>query len=361
MTKILRLDGARGEGGGQILRTALTFAAITGRAFRIENIRAGREKPGLAAQHVTAARAAAALCRARVRGDAIGSDALEFFPEAAVAAGEYLFDVAAAREGGSAGAATLVLQTLLLPLALVEGESRVVVRGGTHMSRSPSFDYLQDVYLPTLARIGIEAEVELNAWGWYPAGGGEIEARIRGLGREWRHRLRPLDIRNRGGAGRISGRAVAANLPSHIPQRMSDRTRGLLQELDAEVRIEPLRVRAACPGAGIFLLAEYDHVRCGFSALGERGKASELVAEEAVSALFAHRNSGAALDQHLADQILNSLALAPCPSAFSAELGSRHLQTNAWVIERFGLARIGIERQGAGALVQIEPRASEHA
>jgi RNA 3'-terminal phosphate cyclase (ATP) len=202
----LVIDGAHGEGGGQILRSALTFSAITGRPLRIENVRAGRKNPGLAAQHVTSVRALAAICRARVAGNAIGATTLEFAPQAPVCAGDYAFDVAAARLGGSAGAAGLVLQAVLPPLVLARGESRITIRGGTHMTWSPPYDYLREVWLPALAKIGIKAELELGASGWFPIGKGEIRARVSGLGENWRSRLRPLDLRARATARHFRAR-----------------------------------------------------------------------------------------------------------------------------------------------------------
>src|SRR6516165_6968344 len=176
------IDGAYGEGGGQILRTALSLSAITSRPFRIEHIRGLRRNPGLAAQHVTAVRSTAVLCNARLRGDTLGSSLLEFVPRAPAAAGDYVFDVNLAREGGSAGAVMLVLQTVLLPLAFAADDSRIELHGGTHMAWSPPFDYVRDVWLPALARLGIDASAELAAWGWYPVGKGEVRAHIRGLG-----------------------------------------------------------------------------------------------------------------------------------------------------------------------------------
>ena len=356
----LILDGSHGEGGGQILRTSLTFAAITGRAIRIERIRAGRPKPGLAAQHVTAVRAAASLCRATTTGDEIGSTALEFAPRAAVAPGTYAFDVAAASKGGSAGAAGLVLQTVLLPLALTEGRSRLSIRGGTHMAWSPPFDYVREVWLPALAKTGIEASVELRASGWFPIGQGEIVAKITGLGTGWRERLKPLTLCARGPLVRITGRALAANLPEHIPQRMAEHALALLDRLGVPLAITPQVVSAACAGAGLFLTAEYEHVRCGFSALGVRGKPAEEVAEDAVRALLAHWTSGAALDLHLADQIVVPLALAAGQSKVSVERISRHLETNAWVVERFGLARVHLDQTAAGTgFITVDPLSQE--
>jgi RNA 3'-terminal phosphate cyclase (ATP) len=342
----LVIDGSYGEGGGQILRTALALAAVTGRAIRIEKIRAGRKSPGLAAQHLTGVRAAAAICNARLTGDELGSQTLTFAPGSLPQAGDYVFDVAEARAGGSAGATTLVLQTILLPLALVAGDSTVTLRGGTHVAWSPPFDYVHDVWLPALARMGLSATLELVSWGWYPLGQGEIWGTIQGLGTGLKPS--PLTLVERGALRRVRGRAVAANLPSHIPQRMADRARSLLVEAGVDARIEPLRVRAACAGAGIFLAAEYDHVRAGFNALGARGKPSEAVAEEAVATLLAHRDSGAALDQHLADQLILPLALAGGESRFSVEQVTRHLITNAWVVEQFGLARVSIAGHQVG-------------
>lgn len=356
MTGPLVIDGAHGEGGGQILRCSVAFAAMLGRPVRIEDIRAGRATAGLAAQHVTAIRAAAAICGADVAGCELGSQILAFAPRHPVRPGDFSFDVAEAREGGSAGATSLVLQTVLLPLAMAEGESHVTVWGGTHMAWSPSFDYLKDVFLPTLRPLGVSATIELQAWGWFPVGRGCVHATIRGVGPR---RIGNAALVDRGRLVEVTGRAVAANLPAHIPQRMADRARALLGQLDAAVNIVPQCVRAACPGAGIFLAARYEHARCGFSALGARGKPSEEVAEEAVAALLAHRRSGAALDQHLGDQILAPLAVADGPSSYTVETVSRHLKTNAWLIDRFGLARttIDIADDGVGR-IRVSPLAA---
>lgn len=353
MKETLVIDGSHGEGGGQILRTALTYAALFRRPIRIENIRAGRRNPGLAAQHITSIRAAGAICAAGIVGDSLGSQTLAFTPRTAVIPGAYYFDVADAREGGSAGSTSLVLQTVLLPLALAGGESQVTVVGGTHMLWSPSFDYLDGVWLPALRGIGIDAELALEAWGWFPIGQGRIRASIRG------HAGRapgPLGLVERGAPLGVEGRAVAANLPAHIPQRMADRAGALLREAGLTTDISPLRVRAACAGAGIFLTSRYEKAVCGFTALGARGKPSEQVAEEAVELLLAHLRAGASLDEHLGDQILVALAIAGGPSRYSVERISRHLETNAWLVERFGLARVALERQPDGTgLVTVTP------
>ena len=352
MSRRLVIDGSHGEGGGQILRSAVKFSAMFERPIRIENIRAGRRTPGLAAQHLTSIRAAAAICGAVLKGDDLGNQALIFTPGHEVRAGRYEFDVAAAREGGSAGAACLVMQTVLLPLAMAEGESRIIIHGGTHMVWSPPFDYLRDVWLPALRKLGIDAELSLGRSGWFPVGQGRIEARITGRKR----RPSGIDLTERGELMEITGRAIAANLPSHIPQRMSDRATALLSECGIPVRIEAARLQAPCAGAGIFLTARYENVSSGFNALGKRGKSSESVAEEAVELLLAHRRSGAALDEHLGDQILVPLAVADGPSRYSVEKVSLHLETNGWLIEQFGLARVQIEKHRAGSgFVSVSP------
>ena len=343
----LVIDGGYGESGGQIVRTALSLSAITGRPIRIDNIRARRPNPGLAAQHLTTIRALAALCNAEVSGDVLDSLSLEFTPRRSAKSGDYEVDIGAAREGGSAGAATLVAQTVLLPLALIDGVSHVTIHGGTHMAWSPPFDYVRDVWLPALTNIGIQAQLELVRWGWFPVGDGELRTTIEGHDRG-RRPLRRIEILDRGPLHRIGGRAVASRLPAHITDRMVGRVQALLQDLHVSVEIKPLHAEAACPGAGIFLIAEYENTHCGFSGLGAAGRPAEAVAEEAVVALLGHYRSGEAFDEHLADQVLLPLALAASPSRFTAERSSAHLVTNASVIEQFGLAEVTIEPSKRG-------------
>ena len=350
---VLVVDGSYGEGGGQILRTAVGLAAIAGRSTRIEQVRASRPKPGLGAQHLTAVRAVAAVCGADLSGDSLGSPILEFKPRHRPRSADYEFDVAEAREGGSAGAATLVLQAVLPPLLRADGDSTVTVRGGTHMAWCPPFDYLQDVWLATVARMGADIEIELRRSGWFPVGQGEIHARVR-PGHS--ATLRPLQLVERGELRLVSGRAIAADLPSHIAQRMADRASARLRAAGLSTNIAPECLRAACPGAGIFLTAEYEGVRCGFNALGRLGKPAEAVADEAVEALLRHHSSPAVVDEHLSDQLLVPYALADGISTLVVDAVSPHLQTNAWVIEQFRLARVEMARQDSGAvLVTVAP------
>jgi len=352
------LDGSYGEGGGQILRTALSLSTMTARPFRLANIRAGRRNPGLLPQHLSAVRAAAAVSGAILSGDRLGSNEFSFAPNHRPKAGSYVFDVAQTAERGSAGSATLVLQTLIVPLALTGAASQVVVRGGTHVEWSPPFDDFANAYLPALRRMGLCVDAELKRWGWYPVGGGEIVCTIadRSLrnnqGRGW---PRPIHALERGALQRISGRSVAANLPAHIPQRMADRARASLEDLGVAIDIQPQRVTAACPGAGIFLLADYEPLKASFSAYGQPGRPSEAIADQAVGALREHHASPAAVELHLADQLLLPLSVAAGPSEFTVARPTGHLMTNAWTIGQFGFAAISIE-QRTPCCVRIEPR-----
>ena len=357
---MLIIDGAYGEGGGQVLRTALTLAAILNQPIRLENIRAGRKNPGLAAQHLTAVRAAATICDADLDGDELGSTQLTFVPQSPPIPGIYEFDVAEAREGGSAGAATLVSQTILLPLASAQGPSEVTIKGGTHVPWSPPFHYIRDVYLPTVACLGIQASTTLSAWGWYPAGNGEIKIEIPGQpeGRidlvdnspnraEMGHKRRQTLFMpeptlspdgmwtKRGSLKQIKGVAVASSLPAHIAQRMRDRAVNLLRQEDFPAAIEPQRVRSVSPGAGIFLVAEYENSQAGFGALGRKGKPAERVAEEAIDDFLAFHQSGAVLDEHLTDQLILPMALSGWSGAVLIERLSKHTLTNIWVVDQF--------------------------
>jgi len=336
---MLTIDGSHGEGGGQVLRTALALSVLTGQPVRIERIRAGRRKPGLRPQHLTAVRAAGAVCKARLEGDELDSQTLTFVPGGPARSGEYTFDVAEASRGGSAGSVSLVLQTVLLPLALAGGESRLTLRGGTHAPWAPPVSYLEHVFLPVLARMGVRAEVELVRWGFYPAGGGEIRVRI--VGRE--DSLSPILLTGRGEMRRVWGMAVVTNLPAHVPQRMATRARHVLAEEGLQAQVEPRRLRGAGPGAGIFLFAEYAQATAGFTAYGRQGLPAERVAEAACKDLLTHHRSGAPADPHLADQLVLPVALAEGKSRVVTLQVSHHLLTNVWVVRQFLERELNVE------------------
>jgi len=351
----LEIDGSVGEGGGQVLRTALTLSAITRRPFRLINARARRPKPGLAAQHLTAVRAAAKICGAQLVGDALGSLEVYFSPQRPVTAGDYAFNVAEARPGGSAGAVSLVLQCILLPLALAPGRSNVAVIGGTHLPGSPPSDYVRDVWLPALRCMDIKAELTIARLGWYPVGQGEIHVAV--TGRAAGVRVMPLVAVEQGALRSVRGRAVASRLPDHVPQRMAHHARAILAKSGIASQIAWESLDAACPGTGIFITAETDRTPAGFSAFGKRGKPSEQVAEEAINEFLSYLASGACLDRYLGDQILLPASVADGASTFTVERITQHLTTNAHVIELFGLARIEISGPpGKSGRVTVRPQ-----
>ena len=336
---MITIDGAYGEGGGQILRSTLTLSAITGQAVQVINIRAHRSKPGLRPQHLTAVRAAAALCAAHLEGAALDSQTLTFAPQTAPQAGPYTFDVNDATSRGSAGSATLILQTILLPLALADGPSHVTLRGGTNVPMSPPALYIEQVYLPTLFDMGLKARMHHPRWGLMPHGNGEIVLEIQGQAA-----LRPLEVIERGKLQRIKGIAFVGNLPSHIPQRMTSRARSILRDAGLHpVTIEPQHVVAQGNGAGIFLLARYDYALAGFDMLGRKRLSSEKVAAMVCQRFLDYHRTGAASDRHLADQLVLPLLFADGTSRLSVDCVTRHLLTNVWVANQFGVGRASVD------------------
>ncbi len=338
---VVRIDGSFGEGGGQVLRTSLALSALTGRPVTVSRIRANRTKPGLRPQHLTSVRAAAALCSATVQGGSLNSQQLDFRPGGPLQGGEYRFDVRDAAHGGSAGALTLVVQAILLPLAFATRPSRVSLHGGTHVPWSPPFHYLQDVFLPALHRMGLPAEARLKTWGWYPAGQGELELEVETVGQ-----LRGMEWMEQGEPVRVAGVAAVTNLPAHIPQRMANRANNLLRGAGLNSQVQAARERGPAPGAGIFLTAEYEHGVVGFGALGRQGRPSEQVADEACQALLDHHRSGAAVDPHLADQLILPLALAAGTSCFTTSEVTSHTMTNLHVVQQFLEVEVQAEPSG---------------
>lgn len=324
---MLEIDGSYGAGGGQILRTAVALGTILQQGFVIRDIRARRPRPGLMPQHLAAVRAAARLCRARMRGDEFGSTELEFAPGPLVVE-DLTVDVAGER--GSAGAVTLVAQTVLPIMLFAPRPVRVVLRGGTHVPFSPVYEYLERVLLPLIRGLGYEAESRLNRYGFYPTGGGEIVLQTRPAAAS---RPEEFSLSVPGRLRELRVVSAVSRLPAGIAERQRQRLVSRLAGLP--VRSEVREVTAGCPGTYIFLEAEYEHIRAGFSALGKKGKPAEAVADEVYEQFHAHDATGCALDPHLADQCLIYLALAKVPFCFTTSRVTDHLQTNIWLLNQF--------------------------
>ncbi len=363
---MIELDGSVGEGGGQILRSALTLSMITGIPFRMDNIRAKRKKPGLMRQHLTAVNASARICNALVEGADAGSQTLTFTPQA-VEAGHFEFAI------GTAGSCTLVAQTILPALMLANAPSRIVLKGGTHNPLAPSATFLQHAFLPLLKRMGVDVKLTIQRHGFFPAGGGELLFEVTP-----NKELTPINLLDPIGKPTFSAEAIVAGVPPHIGERelfVVGKQFGLIaehvRELDACKGTEEvaayhrlflsdgsLRVlnidKGQGPGNALSIMIKrevarevgegehspdhrferpFQHTEV-FTALGEHGLAAEAVARAACKAAQTYLASGAAVGEYLADQLLLPFALAK-GGAFTTHSPSQHTMTNAQVIEKF--------------------------
>lgn len=323
----VELDGSEGEGGGQILRSALTLSMITGTPLRIVNIRAKRSKPGLLRQHLTAVSAAAEICGAEVIGAQTGSKTLSFMP-GAIRGGDYRYAI------GTAGSCTLVLQTVLPALWFADAPSTVTVSGGTHNPAAPPADFLLRTWLPLVRKMGVVMDIELLRHGFYPAGGGEIRARVSPVAS-----LHSLQLEERGELQSCKATAIVAGVPHEVARRELAQLSERLGPMHQEVRDLPSN-----EGPGNALLVEFEYgALCElFVGFGEKGLPAERVADQVARLAGVYRAGKAATGEHLADQLLLPLALAGSGSFTTASLSS-HLLTNISVIEKFLPVRFDID------------------
>jgi RNA 3'-terminal phosphate cyclase (ATP) len=353
----IALDGGQADGGGQVLRTALSLSLATGRAFALRGVRASRPDPGLAPHHVELVRAAAGLCGARLEGAEAGSRHLAFGPRAPVRPGVHEVDA------GAAGSTPLVLQTLCWPLALAGGPSRLLLRGGTHLRGSPTFHYLALVFGPAAARLGFRIDVELRAAGFRPEGGGEMAAEIHPA-----HAMPPLDLRHRGTLREVEVLAMVAGEGFAVAEALAAAALRRLREIGvaAEATRLPVPARGSA-GSHLLLVGHFDRTRAGCGEIGERGAAPGPAAEAAVSAFEALLRSGAAVDAHLADQLLVPAALSAAgrvavppglvpATRYSVQAVTPHLEAVAEVVRRFLDAEVAVlGRVGQEGEVRVQP------
>ncbi|MBY6241835.1 RNA 3'-terminal phosphate cyclase [Methylosinus sp. Sm6] len=331
---MITIDGALGEGGGQILRSALGLSMATGKPFVIDRIRAGRAKPGLMRQHLAAVRAAKQICGAKATGDEVGSTRLTFAP-GAVRPGDYVFDI------GSAGSTSLVLQAVLVPLVLAGAPSRVAIRGGTHNLAAPPFEFIDRAFVPQLRRMGYDVTATLTRPGFYPAGGGEIRVEIGASGEK-----RRIDIAERGATVERRARAIVANLAESIACREAETLCALLDWPQESVRPMTER-RATGPGNILVATLAYEHVTEVCSAFGRIGASAEQVAEECAAQVASYLRGEHPVGAHLADQLLVPMALG-AGGSFVTCAPSRHMLTNMAIVEAFLGERITIADLGSG-------------
>jgi RNA 3'-terminal phosphate cyclase (ATP) len=343
--ELIALDGAQGEGGGQILRTALALSAVTGRGFRVERIRAKRLRPGLRPQHLAAVRAAAMSCRAEVHGAFDGSPDLRFVP-GPVSAGDYMFDI------GTAGAATLVLEVVLPILAAAGTASRVVVSGGTHVPRSPGYHFLSRHWAEMVGRLGLRLRLRLDRAGFFPRGGGCVTAQVE----PWA-RPAALDLSRRGALVAVRGVGGAARLRGDVARRATEAARALLwEERRLESEWEVLDLAAASPGAFLQAEAVFEAGRAAFFLLGARGLPAEALGERAARRLLRFiDDEEAAVDPWLADQLAVPLALAGGGGTVHTSEVTSHLETVAAVLSRFGVPAETWGRRGGPGGLRVGP------
>jgi RNA 3'-terminal phosphate cyclase (ATP) len=317
---MITIDGSYGEGGGQIIRTSCALSLITGEPFRIYNVRAGRARPGLQPQHLTAVKAAAEIGQAEVDGARVSSKEFTFKP-GRVVPGDYMFDI------GTAGSTTLVLQTLLPPLMIAGAASRLTLTGGTHNVHAPPFEFLQKTFLPLVNLTGPRVSIELERYGFYPPGGGRLQVSIEpGASRR-------VDLPERGEIRAKRARALVVNLPPGIAERELNVVREQLGWDDEELEVETSN-NAYSPGNVLTIEIESEQLTEVFTGIGERGVRAEVVAERAAREALQYLAHGAAVGEHLADQLLIPLALAGGGSYLTGTL-SLHTTTNIEIIKRF--------------------------
>lgn len=348
----LTIDGSRGEGGGQMVRTSIALSIITGTPLHLVQIRSGRPKPGLQRQHVAAVRAAAEICGGRLDGAELHSRQIRFRP-GAVRPGEYHFDV------GSAGSVMLVLQTVLPPLLTAAAPSTLILDGGTHNAWAPPFDFLAHAFLPLVNRMGPTVTAHLERHGFYPAGGGRVHVRVEPVGS-----LAGFDLETRGEICSRRLTSLLARLPEQIGQREIGRA---LEQLawpatSAEIR----SVDSSGPGNALIAQVQCEQVTEVFTAFGRKGVPAERVADDLVEQVQGWLDSGVPVGPHLADQLLLPLALSAAqPAGGAGQRGGRFrtvpLQQHAWtqlkILSRFLDVQATVETSDH-VLVRVEPIAA---
>jgi RNA 3'-terminal phosphate cyclase (ATP) len=327
---MITIDGSSGEGGGQILRTSLALSLVTGTPVRISRVRAGRQKPGLLRQHLTAVRAAAEVGGAEVTGAELGAREVVFRPRA-VTPGEYRFAV------GTAGSATLVLETVLPALLCAKGRSTLILEGGTHNPAAPSFDFLDRAFLPLVRRMGPNVTASIERRGFYPAGGGRFRVEIEpspSLGR--------LDLLERGEIRARRLVATVVNIPGGVAMREIEAAQAVLGWDRGCFRPEVIK-GAHGPGNVVTIDVEAEHLTEVFTGFGERGVRAEVVGERVAREALAYLEAGVPVGEHLADQLVLPLALAGCGSFRTLEPSS-HTRTHAALIEQILGVRVRLEQ-----------------
>ena len=338
----MEIDGAHGEGGGQLLRNSAALAAVTHIPVRVTNIRARRPKPGLAAQHLTALQAVAALADATVEGLNVGSREVTIAP-GHLRGGRFSFDV------GTAGSVTLVLQACLPPALRAPEPVELRLIGGTDVPWSPPLDYFRFVFLPLLARMGGKVTIELVRRGYFPRGGGEIRVNVVPASD-----FRALVVEPPGAMRRVDGIAHVGNLPRDVAQRMKHAALRRFVGI-AEAKVEETSEAAIGPGGAIVLWTEHENTVLGSSGLARKGVPAEALGQAAADEVVEDLRAHASLDIHAADQVLLYSALAKGESRFSVREITKHTETTMWLLENVLRTRFETVEVGGRHQVRVLP------
>jgi RNA 3'-terminal phosphate cyclase (ATP) len=325
------VDGSQGEGGGQILRTAVALSAVAHEPVRITHIRARRPNPGLAPSHVTSVEAVSALCDAKVDDLYPGSRDITFHP-GELLGGDFRFDI------GTAGSISLVIQGLLLPALLSKSRTTITLTGGTNVKWSPPIDYMTRVHIPLIEKFGAKCDIEVTSRGFYPEGGGEVRLDVDPVGRP-----SPISLTSPGKVSRVRGVAFSQNLPDHVITRMKHAAMKRLVKF-ADVKVASESSSGVSVGAGMLLAAECENSILGASALGEKGVRAERLGESCADDLIETIGSGAAVDDYMVDQVLPYMAVASGSSVVVAEEVTEHARTNMLVIEQMLHRTFSVEK-----------------
>ncbi len=316
------IDGSKGEGGGQIMRTALALSVLLGKPVRLFNIRRNRPQPGLKPQHMESVRAIATISDARVEGLHPGSVELTFIPRKPKC-GRYRFGVS------TAGSITLMIQTIFPVLALCEGYSAVELEGGTDVPFSPLFDYMRLVFLPIMERMGVRARLKLIRRGHYPRGGGRAILEVWGV-----DRLNPIRAEFFGKPLKVDGKSHCTNLPSHVASRQIKGACNILEKLNVPCEIEEEVSTGSGKGSGIVVRAISNAGQIlGADSLGKPGKRAEVVGREAGRKLREYVEKDCGIDPHMGDMIIPYMALAEGKSIITTCRLTGHIETNLWVVQ----------------------------
>lgn len=352
---MIQLDGSYEEGGGALVRTALALSVLTGKEFKVTNIRSNRPEPGLKAQHLTAITALKEICLAQTNEIKLGSTELYFKP-GKVKKGIYEIDI------GTAGSITLLLQALILPCLFAPGKITLNITGGTCGKWQASVDYLQNIVLPQLYRFVEKIELKILKRGYYPKGGGQVKLeitpklKIEDFKLDWKKlqsKTAKIILTEQGRLEQLKGVVnVSSELQGkEVAERIKNSAEGNLKEYSAPTNIRIEYVHSLSPGGEILLWGifsskgkvDFDNpIFLAGDALVEKNKSSEQIGKEAAEKLKQQINSGAAVDEHLADQLIQFMGLLPGSKIKSGKI-SKHAQTNIYVVEKFLPVKFGVE------------------